>query len=77
MDVARGGIWSKKGRAKMVVVETHLKERRPWERTQVLNGLRGHLTEVGVIATQGPRHAHEMAHLIEALRRDNSMGPLN
>jgi transposase len=36
------------------------------QRTQLLNGLRGHLTEVGVIAAQGPRHARELAELIEA-----------
>src|ERR1700727_2139022 len=36
------------------------------QRTQVLNGLRGHLGEVGVIAAQGPRHARELAGLIEA-----------
>ena len=31
-----------------------------------MNGLRGHLTEVGVIAAQGPRHARELAELVEA-----------
>src|SRR6202051_3219835 len=31
------------------------------QRTQLLNGLRGHLTEIGVIAAQGPRHARELA----------------
>ena len=36
------------------------------QRTQLLNGLRGHLTEVGVIAPQGLRHARELAELIEA-----------
>ena len=36
------------------------------QRTQLVNGLRGHLTEVGVIAAQGPRHARELAELIEA-----------
>jgi transposase len=36
------------------------------QRTQLLNGLRGHLTEVGVIAPQGPRHARELGELIEA-----------
>ena len=36
------------------------------QRTQLLNALRGHLTEVGVIAAQGPRHARELAELIEA-----------
>jgi transposase len=36
------------------------------QRTQLLNGLRGHLTEIGVIAAQGPKHARELAELIEA-----------
>ena len=36
------------------------------QRTQLLNGLRGHLAEIGVIAAQGPRHARELAGLIEA-----------
>jgi transposase len=36
------------------------------QRTQPLNGLRGHLTEIGVIAPQGPRSARELAGLIEA-----------
>ena len=36
------------------------------QRTQLLNGLRGHLTEVGVIAAQGPRHARGLAELVEA-----------
>ena len=36
------------------------------QRTQLINGLRGHLTEVGVIAAQGPRYARELADLIEA-----------
>jgi hypothetical protein len=31
------------------------------QRTRLLNGLRGHLTEIGVIAAQGPRHARELA----------------
>jgi transposase len=31
------------------------------QRTQLLNGLRGHLNEIGVIAAQGPRHAHQLA----------------
>ena len=35
------------------------------QRTQLLNGLRGHLTEIGVIAAQGPRHARELSTLIE------------
>jgi hypothetical protein len=36
------------------------------QRTQLLNALRGHLTEVGVIAPQGLRFARELAELIEA-----------
>jgi hypothetical protein len=36
------------------------------QRTQLLNALRGHLTEIGMIAAQGPRHARELAELIEA-----------
>ena len=36
------------------------------QRTQLLNGLRGHLGEVGVIAARGPRHARELADRIEA-----------
>ena len=32
----------------------------------MLNALRGHLTEVGVIAPQGLRYARELAKLIEA-----------
>src|SRR3984957_869803 len=36
------------------------------QRTRLLNALRGHLTEVGVIAAQGPRHGRELAELIEA-----------
>ena len=36
------------------------------QRTQLLNGLRGHLTEIGVIAPQGLRFARELATLIEA-----------
>src|SRR5271165_5036646 len=36
------------------------------QRTQLLNALRGHLTEIGVIAAQGPRHGRELAELIEA-----------
>jgi transposase len=36
------------------------------QRTQLLNALRGHLTEVGVIAPQWLRCARELAELIEA-----------
>jgi hypothetical protein len=36
------------------------------QRTQLLNSLRGHLTEIGVIVPQGPRYARELAELIQA-----------
>jgi len=36
------------------------------QRTQLLNSLRGHLGEIGVIAAQGPRHARQLADRIEA-----------
>jgi len=36
------------------------------QRTQLLNGIRGHLAEIGVIAPQGPRYARELADRIEA-----------
>ena len=35
------------------------------QRTRLINELRGHLTEVGVIAAQGPRYARELADRIE------------
>jgi transposase len=35
------------------------------QRTQLVNALRGHLTEVGVIAPQGPRYARNLAEVIE------------
>jgi len=38
------------------------------QRTQLLNSLRGHLAEVGVIAPQGPKHARELADRIETGR---------
>ena len=34
------------------------------QRTQILNGLRGHLAEIGIIAAQGPSHAHALANLL-------------
>jgi transposase len=36
------------------------------QRTQLLNGVRGHLGEIGVIAPQGPRAARALAGMIEA-----------
>jgi transposase len=34
------------------------------QRTQILNGLRGHLAEVGIIAAQSPVHARALADLL-------------
>lgn len=34
------------------------------QRTQLLNGLRSHLSEVGIIAAQGPQHTRALAALI-------------
>jgi len=41
------------------------------QRTQVLNALRGHLAEIGIIAAQGPNNARALAGLI--VRADNSV----
>jgi transposase len=41
------------------------------QRTQLVNALRGHLTEVGVIAPQGPRYARNLAEADRDLRRSN------
>jgi transposase len=43
------------------------------QRTQLLNALRGHLSEVGVIAAQGPRGAYALA---EAILEGDSSIPL-
>lgn len=34
------------------------------QRTQILNGLRGHLAEIGIIAAQGPSQARALAHIL-------------
>lgn len=34
------------------------------QRTQILNGLRGHLAEIGIIAAQGPVHGRALANLL-------------
>ena len=34
------------------------------QRTQILNGLRGHLAEIGIIAAQSPIHARALADLV-------------
>jgi transposase len=35
-------------------------------RTQLINALRGHLAETGVIAAQGPKNARELAGVVKA-----------
>jgi transposase len=36
------------------------------QRTQLINALRGHLAEIGVIAAQGPKNARELAEVVMA-----------
>src|ERR1700732_573369 len=36
------------------------------QRTQLINALRGHLAEIGVIAAQGPKNARELAGVVMA-----------
>ena len=43
------------------------------QRTQILNGLRGHLAEIGIIAAQGPVNARALADLLR--RTDASIAP--
>jgi transposase len=43
------------------------------QRTQLINSLRGHLAELGIIAAQGPKSARELAQTI--LAEDNEMIP--
>ena len=44
------------------------------QRTQILNGLRGHLGEIGIIAAQGPVNARALADLLR--RTDASIAPV-
>jgi transposase len=39
------------------------------QRTEILNAMRGHLAEIGVIAQQGPQHARKLAAMIEEADR--------
>ena len=43
------------------------------QRTQLINAVRGHLTEYGWIAPKGPSHVAELAHLIEEKRMAGSL----
>ena len=58
------GVRSRENQA--VLMRQKAREMLVAQRTQLLNALRGHLNEVGVIAAQGPRRARELAGLIEA-----------
>jgi transposase len=43
------------------------------QRTQLINAVRGHLTEYGWIAPKGPSHVAKLAHLIEEKRMAGSL----
>ena len=58
------GVRSHENRATLLHHET--REMLVSQPTRLFNGLRGHLTEVRVIASQGPRDASELAELMEA-----------
>jgi len=47
-----------------VLMHHRVRETLVAQRTQILNALRGHLAEIGVIAAQGPRNARALAGLI-------------
>ena len=55
-----------------VLMHHKVREMLVGQRTQILNGLRGHLGEIGIIAAQGPTHAHALANL---LRRGDASIP--
>ena len=44
------------------------------QRTQLINALRGHLAEIGIIAAQGPKYARELAERI--VTGDDGLPPL-
>ena len=47
-----------------VVMYHKVREMLVRQRTQILNGLRGHLAEIGIIAAQSPVHARALADLL-------------
>lgn len=47
-----------------VLMHHKVREMLVHQRTQILNSLRGHLAEIGIIAAQGPGHAHALANLL-------------
>ncbi len=47
-----------------VLMHHKIREMLVRQRTQILNGLRGHLAEIGIIAAQSPVHARALADLV-------------
>lgn len=47
-----------------VLMQHKVREMLVGQRTQALNGLRGHLAELGIIAAQGARHARALAEIL-------------
>jgi len=47
-----------------VTAERKVRETMVRQRTQILNSLRGHLAEIGIIAAQGPSNAYALAKLL-------------
>ena len=47
-----------------VLMQHKVREMLVRQRTQILNGLRGHLAEIGIIAAQSPVHARALADLL-------------
>ena len=47
-----------------VLMQHKVREMLVGQRTQILNGLRGHLAELGIIAAQGARHARALAEIL-------------
>jgi transposase len=47
-----------------VLMHHKVREMLVGQRTQILNGLRGNLAEIGIIAAQGPGNAHALADLL-------------
>jgi transposase len=60
------GVKSAGHQARAVVFRTH--QRFVRQRTQLMNALRGHLAEFGIVVAQGPVHLREFAGFLEADR---------
>ncbi|MCX7326737.1 MAG: transposase, partial [Hyphomicrobiales bacterium] len=58
------GVKSAGHQARAVVFPTH--QRFVRQRTQLMNALRGHLAEFGIVVAQGPVHLREFAGFLEA-----------